>query len=367
MSARLRRLLFSFPVLWSLCVYPWASPANACTDFRLNAKDGAVVVGRTMEWGVDLKSEITKHPRGETVESQAPGGKPGLKWTSKYGYLGLNSQGMDLSLDGMNEKGFTIGLLWLPGSTYEEISAGQEGRAISLLNFGSWLLGNFANVEEAKAAAKNIKVWAPSLADWGGAPTVHVAMHDATGQSAVVEFTDGSMRVFDNPNGVLTNAPTFDWQLTNLRNYINLTPYTHQGKSFASLKLEPTGQGSGLCGLPGDLTPPSRFVHTTAFVHFAHQASDAKQAVLLAQHIINSVDIPKGVVCTADGDQTHCDYTQWIVIKDLTNRIFHFRSYSDISLHTIQLDQMDFSAGAKSKSCPVKGDTFYCDVSNYLK
>lgn len=341
--------------------------AEACTDFRLKAADGSLVVGRTMEWGVDLKSQIAKHSRGETIESRAPNGKPGLKWTSKYGYLGVNSYGANLSLDGLNEKGFTAALLWMPGSTYQKVGDGEEGTAVSLLDFGNWLLGNFATVEEAKEAVKTIRVWAPSLPEWGGAPTAHIALHDALGKSAVIEYTDGSVRIFDNPIGVLTNAPTFDWQVTNLRNYINLSPFSHKGKAFGSFDLEPTGQGNGLCGLPGDPTPPSRFVHTAAFVHFANQVADSKGAVILAQHILNSVDIPIGVSRTADGDTVHCDYTQWVLIKDLTNKAFHYRAYSDISMHTINLDQLDFSPGAKAKSCPIAGATFFCDVSNYLK
>ena len=342
-------------------------PGFACTDFRLNAADGSIVVGRSMEWGIDLKSQMTKHPRGEKVESHAPGGKPGLSWKTKHGYVGVNSYGVNLSLDGMNEEGFAVELLWLPGSVYQSIEQGDEPNAVSLLDVGAWFLGNFATVEEAKAAIKNIRVWAPSLPEWGGAPTVHIALHDVEGKSAVIEFVDGNMHIFDNPNGVLTNAPTFDWQITNLRNYINLSPFSRKGKTFGELELEPTGQGTGLCGMPGDMSPPSRFVHTTAYVHFSKQAADAKSAVLLAQHILNSVDIPLGVIRTADSGNIHCDYTQWIVIKDLKNRTFHYRAYSDISLHTVQLNQLDFSEGAKAKSCPIAGDTFYCDVSNYLK
>ncbi len=367
MEAWFGRVIWSFLVFGTLLVGICGLRADACTDFRLRAADGSLVVGRTMEWGVDLKSQITKHPRGENVQSNSPSGKPGLKWTSKYGYLGVNSYGVNLSLDGMNEKGFTAGLLWLPGSTYQKIGVGEEAMAVSLLDLGSWFLGNFATVEEAKGALKDIKVWAPSLADWGGVPTAHVALHDATGKSAVIEFTDGEVRIFDNPIGVLTNAPTFDWHITNLRNYINLSPFADKAKSLASIALEPTGQGTGLIGMPGDLTPPSRFVHTTAYVSFAKPVADSKAAVILAQHIVNSVDIPLGVLRTADGDAAHCDYTQWALIKDLTNRAFHYRAYADISLHTIKLDQMDFSAGSKTKSCPVSGETFFCDVSNYLK
>lgn len=322
-----------------------------------------------MEWALEMKSQIAKHPRGETVQSTAPGDKPGMKWTSKYGYLGINGFGMNLSLDGMNEKGFSMGLLWLPGSTYQTIADNdaERARAISLQDLGAWLLGNFETVEEAKKELRAIKVWAPTFAAFGGIPTAHLALHDASGKSAVVEFTNGEMRIFENPDGVLTNAPTFDWQMTNLRSFINLSPFAHQTETFKSFKVEPTGQGSGLIGMPGDLTPPARFVKTTAFVNFAYQAADSRANVILAQHILNSVDIPIGVVRTASGDPVYSDFTQWIVIKDLAKKDFHYRAYNDFSLHTIHLDQLDFSQGSKTKSCPVEGEGLQCDVSNYLK
>lgn len=356
-------------LLQVFCLFVWSCglPSPACTDFRLSATDGAVVVGRSMEWGLDLKSQINKHPRGETVQSHAPGGTAGMKWTSKYGYLAVDGGVCGPTLDGMNEKGLSIGFLWLPGSKYHEISKGDESRAVCLLDFGDWLLGNFSSVEEVKSAVKNVRVWAPSLKDWGGIPTIHVSLHDAGGKSAVFEFTDGELKVFDNVVGVLTNAPTYDWQCKNLENYFGLTPYSDKGAHFNLSDSALVGQGGGLVGMPGSPLPADRFVHTAAYKTFSKQPADSKNAVLLAQHILNSVDIPLGVVRTASGDDQHCDFTQWILIKDLKNKAFHYRAYADISLHTIQLDQLDVSEGGKRKSIPLAGDTFFCDMTGSLK
>ena len=361
-------LLALLPVF---CLFIWSSglPSRACTDFRLNAADGTVVVGRSMEWGVDLKSQVNKHPRGATVQSQAPGSVPGLKWTSKYGYLAVDGGSSGPTLDGMNEQGLSIGFLWLPGSKYHEISKEDESHAISLLDFGDWLLGNFSSVDEAKAAVKDVRVWAPSLKEWGGIPTIHVSLHDAGGKSAVFEFTDGALKIFDNPQGVLTNAPTFDWQCKNLENYFGLTPYSDKGAFFNLPGAKLVGQGGGLIGLPGNPLPSSRFIHTAAYKAFAKQPADSKNAVVLAQHILNSVDIPLGVVRTTGGDDQHSDFTQWILIKDLKNKAFHYRSYSDISLHTIHLDQLELEASAsgKRKSIPIAGETFFCDMTSLLR
>jgi len=342
-------------------------PAQACTDFRLNAADGAVVIGRSMEWGVVLNSQIDKHPRGETLQSQAPNGIPGLKWTSKYGFVGVNAGAGGPTVDGLNEKGLSIGLLWLPGSKYQEIGKGDESRALSLFNLADWLLGSFATVAEAEEGMKGVKVWAPSLKEWGGIPMAHISLHDQGGKSLVFEFTDGELKVFANSVGVLTNAPTFDWQCKNLENYYGLTPYSDKGAFLNRTDAKLVGQGGGLIGMPGNILPASRFVHTAVYKTFAKPVADSKNAVNLAQHILNSVDIPLGVVRTAGGDDLHCDYTQWVLIKDLKNKTFHYRAYSDISLHTIQLDQLDFSEKGKRRSCPIAGESSLCDTTALLR
>jgi penicillin V acylase-like amidase (Ntn superfamily) len=53
------------------------------------------------------------------------------------------------------------------------------------------------------------------------APPVHFVIHDRHGKFVVIEPFDKTLKIYDNPLGVLTNAPTFDWHMTNLRNYIN--------------------------------------------------------------------------------------------------------------------------------------------------
>ena len=91
----------------------------------------------------------------------------------------------------------------------------------------------------------------------------HFIVTDATGQSIVIEFTDGKVKIYNNPLGVLTNAPNFDWHMTNLRNYVNLSQDSIPDKKIEKLDFKPLGAGSGMIGLPGDMTPPSRFIRAT--------------------------------------------------------------------------------------------------------
>src|SRR5947199_10381921 len=100
-------------------------------------------------------------------------------------------------------------------------TAADAGKTIAQWEVGSWILENFASVEEVKANIGNIVVPAVVFGGWGFAPEAHYIVHDATGKSIVIEYVGGKLNVHDNPLGVITNSPTFDWHMTNLRNYVN--------------------------------------------------------------------------------------------------------------------------------------------------
>lgn len=341
--------------------------AHACTDFRVKAADGTCVVGRSMEWGLDLDSYVCLHPRGESRASQTPDGKPGVKWTSKHGYLSLDCHNMPIAVDGMNEKGLSVGLLWLPGTIYQSVPADHPEVALSLLDLGHWMLGEFSTVDEVKKAIGEVRVWAPSMADWGGNPTAHLSVHDEQGNSAVIEFIDGQQKIYDNPGGVLTNAPTFDWHITNLRNYINLSPESTKPVTIKGTVLSSPGQGGGFLGIPGDWTPPSRFVRTSAMLAFAKPAKDAVEGVNLAEHLLDAVDIPLGAIRESATGFEHSDYTQWIVIKDLKNRVLYFRSYDNLTLRAIDMTKLNFDQGVKAcRLTRVAGGKPSIDVTSNL-
>lgn len=106
--------------------------ADACTGITLRAKDGAVVYGRTMEWGTfDLHSRVSVIPRGLAYTGATPDKQPGIRWTAKYGVVALDGLGKDIVLDGMNERGLTVGLFYHPGfAEYPEYDRGQRARTL---------------------------------------------------------------------------------------------------------------------------------------------------------------------------------------------------------------------------------------------
>ena len=235
--------------------------AEACTGITLTAKDNAHVVARTIEWGgSELNSQYVIVPRGYSQQSLTPGGSlSGMEFTSRYGYVGLAVEQKEFVAEGLNEAGLSAGLFYFPGyGKYEEYDPTRKASSIADLQLVSWLLGSFSTVDEVKEAIENVTV----IAIDPRASTVHWRIADKTGRQLVLEFIDGQPRFYENKLGVLTNSPGFDWQMTNLNNYVNLYPGSAESKSLGNVTIAPFGSGSGFLEIPGDVTPPSPVSYT---------------------------------------------------------------------------------------------------------
>ena len=317
-----------------------APTAQACTAFRLVAKDGGVVYGRTMEFGFDVKSDVVVVPAGTEISGSLPTGGKGITYKTKYGMVGATVVGLPVIVDGINDQGLAVGLLYFPGyASYPEAMPENKSRAMAPHELGNWILGNFATVDEVKTALKDV-VLVPVMVEAIKQPApVHFIVYDRSGKSIVIEPLDKTLKSFDNPLGVLTNSPNFEWHTTNLRNYLNLMAKNAPAVDLKGMKLTQFGQGSGMLGLPGDATPPSRFVRAVAYSQGAIPAETNKDAVLKAFHILNAFDIPVGVVREEHEGELHTDYTVWSSVADLKDLTWSFKTYNDQSIRTIDLRQ----------------------------
>lgn len=337
--------------------------AAACTGITIKPQDGSVIFARTLEFAADLKSDIIVVPRGRQYTGTAPGGQPGLRWTTKYATVGANAFGMDVVLDGLNEKGLHVGLFYFPGfAKYQAVKADEMGKALGSWELGSYLLGTCADVKAAVAAAQGVLVGEVVQKDMGMVPPAHFIVTDASGLSMVLEYVDGELRVHDNPFGVMTNAPTFDWHMTNLSNYVTLSRKNTEGIDLAGKKILGLGQGSGMLGLPGDFTPPSRFVRAVAFSKTALPVESAREGVLQAFHLLNQFDIPKGAAQGIEQGEAVYDYTLWTSAADLKNLRYYFRTYDNSRIRMVDLQQLNLDA-PKIRTIPMQGAEDIEDVS----
>jgi len=333
-------------ILAGLVVFVLGSAsALACTGITIKPKDGSVIFARTLEFAVEIKSDAILVPRGKEYVGSTPSGEPGLRWKTKYAMVGMNAYNMPVLVDGLNEKGLHVGLFYFPGyAKYPKIQAEERDKALAPWELGIFLLGTCTDVREAVAAAEKVRVGEVVLKEMGFVPPVHFIATDAKGDCVVFEHIGGELKVYENPLGVMSNSPSFDWHMTNLSNYVNLTVTNVPRIKFGEKEWRAFGQGSGMLGLPGDFTPPSRFVRAVAFSKSALPVDTAKEGVLQAFHILNQFDIPKGAARSTENGKEVADYTLWTSAADLKNLRYYFRTYDNSKIRMIDLKAADLDA-----------------------
>jgi choloylglycine hydrolase len=340
-----------------------AQAALACTGITLRPSDGTVISARSLEFGLNLDSALTFVPRGYRLTAQFADGSHGAVWTQKYAALGLNAFGQPFFGEGLNEAGLGAGAFYLPGfAEYAPPIPDRAERSLLSVHLVTWILGNCATVAETKERIHEIALVQGRLPQVPAEMPLHYRVTDATGAVLVIEYVDGgTLRLYDAPLGVITNSPTYDWHLTNLRNYTSLRPADVAQSRLGSLELSELGQGSGLRGLPGDFSPPARFVRAAALQAFARPAADARAGVNLALHILNNVDIPVGPVSDEHDGQTRYDRTEWVSVSDLTGRTFYFRTYDNMQLRRAALDSFD-PQSAQVQTIPLEPAAWYQEL-----
>ncbi len=327
-----------------------------CTNFKIKpSKDGTVVVGRTMEFPDVIPWEV------QVVAAGAPrasaGVKNGLVWTPQYGVVGMGAIGDGLLADGMNTEGLSAHALYMAGFCDYAAPAGT-GHDISEMDVIAYLLGTCKNVAEAKSAAANLNVVGvdPGV---GFVPPLHFLLHDATA-SIAIEFRPEGMSIVDNPTGVGTNPPFLDWHVTNLRNYVGVSS-VNPTTTVHDTVLHPLGQGGGLLGLPGDYTPPSRFVRAAALMLLIDQPADAASAEAACLHVLNSFDIPAGLISEEfKPGQMVPEVTSWVTVCNLTDHRYGYRTIGDPVPYVVDLTTTDFST---SRRTPVPGAARFTPVT----
>lgn len=309
-----------------------------CTGIKITAQDNAVVYGRTMEFGQETESNIVFIPRNHKWSGTTPDGKQGLSWLSRYAAVGANMLNVMHIVDGVNETGLVGGLFYFPNyAKYQAYASSKHSCSIAPWELLTFLLTTCSSIAEVQAILPTIFVVPTIFGPWHTTPPLHAILHDKSGASLVIEYINGTLIMHDNPLGVFTNAPDFPWHLTNLNNYINLSPQNAPDHELDGVFLRGFGQGSGLLGLPGDFTPPSRFVRAALFTQSMPTAENRAEAIKQTFHILNLFNIPVGIVADATAQKTHYDYTQWTTAADLADATYYWNTYENSSIHCCTL------------------------------
>ena len=309
----------------ALCVAVFCAPsiAVACTWFGFTNDQGNYFVGRTMEWPGDLGAEMAIAPRGHDFGT----------FKSQYGFVGLYHQG--LFSDGMNEHGMAVSALWLDSSVYSP----KDAKARKISEVVGYVLGNTKTLDEAIAYIKEntFYTYAPEVLA-GLNLKLHFAITGPSGKSIAVEFVNGETKIYDNKVGAFTNDPTFD---EHLKIWAQYNPKGFSEETFESF----------------DYSPEGRFSRMAAINATQAAVPTDEDAVNRAWSMINTVDIPKGILYwrwVNDEPQ----FTSYSIVGDVKNRVYYFRTYDNYDIRKIDLKAIDF-ASATFKSRTVYGTQNY--------
>jgi len=315
-SALTRAFLLAFSMLTiAIPVVP------ACTRVVYLGSDGYVITARSMDWKVDVGTNLWILPRGMARSGEA--GPNSLRWTSRYG--SVIASGYDISTtDGMNEKGLVANLLWLAESEYPSQEPNKPGLALSV--WAQYILDNYATV----AGAVDVLQSDPFTVVTANVPgeerlaTLHMSLSDSTGDSAIIEYIGGKQVIHhDRKFQVMTNSPTFDKQLA-------LDEYWRDI--------------GGTVMLPGTNRAADRFARASFYINAIPQDEGADLTVASVFSVIRNVSVPYGI--TTPG-QPNISSTRWRTVADQKRLIYFFESALTPNTFWVNFKDIDFSEHGK--------------------
>lgn len=291
-----------------------------CTRFVYHGDGGRILTARTMDWKNDISTNLWAFPRGMARDGAA--GPRSLTWRSRYG--SVVASGYDLATtDGLNEAGLVANVLWLVESSYPSMT--DDRPLLSLAAWAQYALDRFATVAEAVADLQQERFAVITAAVPGDErlATMHLSLSDASGDSAIFEYIDGSVVVHhDRSFQVMTNSPTFDQQL-----------------AIASYWEEIGGSVM----LPGTNRAADRFARARFYVNVVPQVEDRRTAIATVFSVIRNVSVPYGI---STPDQPNISSTRWRTVADHKDLTYYYDSAMSPGLFWVSLEELDLAEGA---------------------
>ncbi|WP_312355794.1 choloylglycine hydrolase family protein [Aminipila sp.] len=304
-----------------------------CTAITLQSQQNETFFGRTMDFSYDIDPHLYIVPK-DYVWDNVLNMRPVRDYYSFIG-IGQKLDGLLGFFDGVNEKGFAAAALYFAGyAKYDALPTYQTAEQIASFDFLHYILGRCASIDDLNEAVKNLSiVGLPDPVTQTVAPLHWIAV-DRGGKCVVIEQTERGLHLFDNPIGVMSNSPDFQWHMTNLRNYMDVSPKQRNEAFWGKVQLKPFGQGGGTMPLPGGYTAPERFVRTAYLKTHVSVPEDRTDAVISCFHIMESVSIPKGAVIT---DRNTYDYTKYTAFMNTSTCEYFFKTADNIQVSTAGL------------------------------
>ena len=305
-----------------------------CTCINLKTKDH--YFGRNLDLEYRFYEKVVITPRNYEFKLKKQG-----NFKTKYAFIGMATviDNYPLYADATNEKGLSVAALNFPNNAY--YTEPKEGKInITPFELIPWILGNFEKVDELKNTIKNINLINIPFKEEIQLTPLHWMLRDEK-QSLVLEQTKEGLQIYDNPIGVLTNNPEFSFHLTNINNYLNLTPDIPENRFSDEIALKIYGKGMGAIGLPGDNSSTSRFIRAAFNKTNSVCDEDEESSVSQFFHILDSVAMVRG---TNVSENDRYDITTYSCCINTTKGIYYYKTYENNQITAITMDEKNMSS-----------------------
>lgn len=309
-----------------------------CTRVLYVGQDQLVITGRSMDWMVPTESNIWALPAGLTRDGAAA--RNSFSWTSAHGSV-VSTMYDGVTVDGINEAGLGANALYLSAAEYPKRDPAIAG--LSVAAWTQYALDMFSSVAEAVEELTNppFALVSPVLPG-GHAATGHLALSDATGDSAIFEYLHGQLVLHHGAEfAVMTNDPTYDQQLA-------LCAYWDQV--------------GGNAMLPGTERPADRFVRAHYYLNGSTFSGDATRGLAEVFAIVRNASVP---MIHSTPDKPNVAPTLWRTAMDHRSMTYYWEGTNQPNVFWTELANHDLSPGAPVKRLQAEdGPTRAGEISN---
>lgn len=329
-----------------------ASCLGGCSALTAETRDGLHLFARNYDFPANSQASVLVIPR-ETPLQLLQHAHGNTQISARYSALGVgNTQyATPILFDGVNEKGLCGAMLNYPGYAVYETNA-QASHLVSPAFYLTILLTTCASIDEADAFLQDFDFSNEEIISGVKMP-IHYFLTDASGEAVVIEPDAHGVNVYRHSIGVLTNAPSYPWHLTNLRNYLSVTPRQPDTILLLGETLAPFGLGAGAHGLPGDFTPPSRFVRLAYIKNALGIPTTERDGVTALCAALENVAMPRGFVHNAQGAIEETVYTSVMYAESGT---YYLTPYTNRRLTAYTLEAEKDDALVKEYMFPLSQD-----------
>lgn len=311
-----------------------------CSSLTLQSKDQKHFFARTMDFTKTLGNDIVFVPRDYTIVATEKNPQP---TQTTYAMLGMGNTEtpMPALFDGLNEVGLMGAVLYYRDHAryFDEVEEGKT--AINPLFTITNILASCKTVDDVVQFFESHTLINEMVSVIDFIPPLHFTFSDRTGESIIIEPNLHGITVHRKTVGVMTNSPNYEWQEKNLWNYVGISPYDVKGIVMNGVELKPLSLGTGGLGLPGDFTPPSRFVRVAMVRQYIEEAQNEDEAIRNIFHILSLVNVPKGMVINDEGLVDYTCYTAAMCSESLT---YYCHTYEDRQIAVIKLENENYDA-----------------------